>query len=420
MRSPVKHGSSAAPVRIAVIGNYSGRNVGDAAILGGLLHDITCTYPERPLRFEVPTIAPGFIRRAYAEYPVHPVGLLPWHLSVKILGLPILRCVLRADLVLVTDAVLFDYRLYNPLFNYLHTLSWVLPLAAGRGVPVVLYNVSLGPVRTEAGRRSLGRVLRASRKLIVREPLSASLARELGPAALRPLQGADAALSIRPAPPEALRRLGPRLGPFASDRPILAFNVNRYLDAFMSGNGKDRDAQGFQRAVASVLERAIRELGVQVMMVQTHPADAAMTRGVLSEMRDRAFVAAVDNSFAGYPEMAALLGRADALIGMRTHSLILAALMGTPVAGIIAYPKTCGFLQSIGCPELALEFSDLDEESLWGLVRTVWGRRSSLASALRPAIRREREKAAGAAHELSDWLGPPAPHLGEGSLREAC
>jgi polysaccharide pyruvyl transferase WcaK-like protein len=147
------------PVRVAVIGNYSGRNAGDAAILGGLLRDITETYPERDFAFEVPTINPGFIRRAYPEYPVRPVGLLPWHLSVKILGLPIVRCVLRADLVLVTDAILFDHKLYNPLFNYLHTLSWVLPMAARRGVPIVLYNVSLGPVYTEAGRDWLIRVL---------------------------------------------------------------------------------------------------------------------------------------------------------------------------------------------------------------------------------------------------------------------
>ncbi len=401
-----------------MIGNYSGRNVGDAAILGGLLHDITSTYPGRPLRFDIPTISPGFIRRAYAEYPVRPVGLLPWHLSVKILGVPILRCALRAELVLVTDAVLFDYRLYNPLFNYLHTLSWVLPLAARRGVPVVLYNVSLGPVRTEAGRRSLGRVLGSTRKLIVREPLSATLAQELAPA-LRPLQGADSALSIRPAAPEALHGLTHRLGPLAFDRPILAFNVNRYLDAFVAGKGKDRDPQGFQRLVAAVLDRAILELEVQVMMVETHPGDGAMTQGVLSRMRERGSVTTVDNSFAGYAEMATLLGRADALIGMRTHSLILAALMGTPVAGIVAYPKTRGFLHSIGCPELALDFADVDEESLWDLVRTVWERRSSLTARLRPAIRREREKAAAAAHELSDWLGPPAPHLGEGSLREA-
>src|SRR6266540_1456353 len=187
--------SDARELRVTVIGNFSGRNAGDAAILGGLLRDITETYPHRRLRFDVPTINPGFVRNTYAEYPVRPVSLLPTSLSLKILGVPIVRSVLGADLVLVTDAILFDRKLYNPLFNYLHTLSWVLPWGARRGVPIVLYAVSLGPVTTAAGRTCLTQVLRATCRLIVRDRPSRALARELAPGAPMPIVAADCALS---------------------------------------------------------------------------------------------------------------------------------------------------------------------------------------------------------------------------------
>lgn len=122
--------------RIVVIGNYSGRNAGDAALLEGLMRDVTTTFPDQRLRFEIPTIKPSFVRDTYGqEFDVRPVGLLPWNLSLKILGVPIVRTVLSADLVLVTDAILFDRKLYNPTFNYLHTLSRCIAAGGPAGRP---------------------------------------------------------------------------------------------------------------------------------------------------------------------------------------------------------------------------------------------------------------------------------------------
>jgi polysaccharide pyruvyl transferase WcaK-like protein len=197
--------------KVTVIGNFSGRNAGDAALLEGLLRDVTTEFPNSQLEFRVPTIKPRFVRDAYADFPVRPVGLLPWNLSLKILGVPIFRTVLNADLVLVTDAILFDRKLYNPTFNYLFTLSHVFPLAARRGVPIVLYGVSLGSLSTPAGARCLTRVLESSARVIVRDTDSADLARELHPAGEKPIIAADCALSAIPAPAgrSTLERTGP-------------------------------------------------------------------------------------------------------------------------------------------------------------------------------------------------------------------
>ena len=153
--------------KICVIGNYSGRNAGDAALLGGLLEDITSRYDN--VIFKIPTISPDFVREQYADYPVEPVSLMPWNFSLKIFGLPIFKTVLSSDLVLITDAILFDLRLFNPLFNYLSTMSLVLPMAKKRGIPVVLYNVSLGPVSRNAGKVCMRRVLNSSENIIVRD-----------------------------------------------------------------------------------------------------------------------------------------------------------------------------------------------------------------------------------------------------------
>jgi polysaccharide pyruvyl transferase WcaK-like protein len=158
--------------RICVVGNFSGRNAGDAAILEGLLRDVHRLYPKA--RFLIPTINTKFVRRAYRHYPITPVPLLPWNLSFKIFGLPIFASALQSDLILITDAILFDRKLWNPLPNYLLTMSLVTPLADRKGIPVILYNGNLGPANTPMGMSCLRRVVQHSRMIIVRDPESIS------------------------------------------------------------------------------------------------------------------------------------------------------------------------------------------------------------------------------------------------------
>ena len=82
--------------RITVLGNFSGRNIGDNAILGNLLQSFSETYPD--ITFLVPTLMPSFIRKEFGKvYRVKALSLMPWHGSLKILGLPTLYAMLRTD-----------------------------------------------------------------------------------------------------------------------------------------------------------------------------------------------------------------------------------------------------------------------------------------------------------------------------------
>ena len=107
--------------KITVLGNFSGRNAGDAAILGCLLKDISTRF--KRAKFYIPTINTDFVNRSFSIYNIHPVGMMPWNLSVKILGLPVLRTVLTSDLILVTDAILFDRNFISFYGNVQHSLD---------------------------------------------------------------------------------------------------------------------------------------------------------------------------------------------------------------------------------------------------------------------------------------------------------
>ncbi|RIK99934.1 MAG: hypothetical protein DCC75_14225, partial [Proteobacteria bacterium] len=163
---------------ITLLGSSSGRNAGDAALISGIMDSIDAALGKRVL-YEIPTIKPEFILNNYKNN-VKPISMLPWHLSVKMLGLPTYQSIMRTDLTLVFDAILFDRSLYNPLFNYLSTLYVLLPRAKRRGKRLGCYNVSAGPVSTESGRMMLKSVCEVMDFITVRDQASFDLLNSLG------------------------------------------------------------------------------------------------------------------------------------------------------------------------------------------------------------------------------------------------
>jgi polysaccharide pyruvyl transferase WcaK-like protein len=402
-------------MRVLVIGNFSGRNAGDAAILEGLLEDLTRNY--RGLEFIIPSINPGFVRNAYERYPVRPVSLLPWNLSLKIFGLPILWSVLSADLILVTDAILFDLKLFNPLYNYLSTLSLVLPMAKKRGIPVVLYNVSLGPANTGMGKKCLLRVLRSSDKIIVRDGESLKLLDTLGFARDGVILAADCALGVPPASPVRVDEILKKEGILQSGRNGIGFNISTYIDMYVRKKSRRLERDRFIQIIARTIDWTVEKLDAEIAFVITQPMDLKIAGEALALLRRRDRVKLISNRTYTHGEISGVLSRMEMHVGMRTHSLILASAQCTPVVGIIATPKNRGYMMSIGQGERMVEFGDgFDERSLREAIASCWESREKIREDLKVIIEKERKKARASALLLKDYIPhPPEPEKQESS-----
>ena len=387
---------------IAILGNNSGRNAGDAAILGCLLEDISARYPD--VEFHVPTINPAFIRNAFAKYPVKPVGLLPWNLSAKIYGIPVYRTVLNADLVLVTDAILFDRKLYNPLFNYLWTLSRVLPKAHKRGIPAVLYNSSLGPVRTGAGKKCMQRVVDSSHVLVLRDRDSLDLLKTLQIHHGNVQMGADCALNAVASPDMRFKDICRNENLFSSDRPVIGFNVNSYIDAFVREKGKKFGRDQLVTLYARTVDRVVEILGVDVIFIETQHMDMGIAQQVLDQIKNKDHIRLVSNKRYSYSDICAVLKRLELFAGMRTHSLILSSAMHTPPVGILTYPKNLGYMRTIGLENNLVDFRELTVERYSDLIIQTFENRKTVKQQMIPRVQREKEKAAAAADTLAHYL----------------
>ncbi|MBN1560734.1 polysaccharide pyruvyl transferase family protein [candidate division KSB1 bacterium] len=388
--------------KIAVIGNNSGRNAGDAAILGCLLTDISSRY--KRVEFAVPTINPAFVRKNFEKYGVKPVSLLPWNFSVKILGLPTLKTVLGADLVLVTDAILFDRKLYNPLYNYLWTLAKILPLAKKKQIPIVLYNSSLGPVRTDAGKKALKAIVDCADALILRDKESVELLEKLGFEHPNIIEGADCALNAQVSSDKRVEEIIRAEHLFESGKAVIGFNVNSYVDAFVQTDGSTFGRNKLVELYAETVDKVIATLDVDVIFVETQHMDLGIAHQVLQKIKTKERIRLVTNAKYSYQDICGILKRLALFVGMRTHSLILSSAMGTVPVGITTYPKNRGYMRTIGLEKNLIDFRDLSLEKYVELIVQSYENRQELKNQMVPLLVKEKTKARDAAYHLRSFL----------------
>ncbi len=386
--------------RITVLGNNSGRNAGDAAILGNLLRDISSLYPD--VQFKVPTTHPGFIRANFGQYNVKPVPLLPWYGAIKNFGIPMAHSMLSTDLVLICDNILFDRKFYNPLFNNLASISLVAPFCRRRGIPIVLYNVSIGPIDYPYGKKALQKVLDATDLIITRDEQTGELIERLGLRHAEIIRHADCALNTEPTAGEKLERIIADEGLFTNAKGTVGFNVNAYIDNWsMTGTYSQED---FCRTVAAAVDKVIEDYDVDVIFFVTQIMDIENTNRCISFSKHADRIKVISNSKYTYEDIAALLARVELHVGLRTHTLIFSAAVGTPMIDISSYPKSRGFMRTIGQEGRFISFENLDPDYIKSKVDEVWGQRDSIRTDLETLVAEEKRKAKESASLIERFL----------------
>lgn len=371
------------PYRLCVLGSNSGRNAGDAAILASIVHNFLALSPD--YAFEVPTIKPSFVRRSFAGLPVRPVSILPWTGSLRLLGPTTLLSILRSDAVLITDAIIFDYRLFNPVFNYLILLAAVIPFARLFRKKIVCFCVGIGPLDKPFGRRLTRMIANLSDAIMVREESSGELLQQIGVPAERVQEMfADVAFINPPAPPERAAEILRAHG-VEPEEQLLGVNVNAYLDRWL-GSASTLDRAGFIAAFARALDTVIEDCGPRVVFVITQIMDLPIATEIRDRMAHRDRVPIVSNRDLSNQEIMAVLGRMSLFIGMRLHSLILASTMGAPVLPLAYAPKVRHFARTLGIGESSFEFAGFSSERLAAAVTQAWGAREATRERLRPAV----------------------------------
>jgi polysaccharide pyruvyl transferase WcaK-like protein len=235
-------------------------------------------------------------------------------------------------------------------------------------IPVMVYAQGIGPLRSAAARQAL-RLLRTAAAVTVRDAESAEILQRAGVPGVEVT--ADAVLSL-PRPegrfPEELRDLGVHPG-----------------DAVVALAPRPYGGDGFAAGLARAADLLAAQLPARIVLVPMQRAeDIPACERIAAAMRAPAAVLRQRLPHTRYP---AVFAAFRAVLGMRLHALVLAAVCRLPAVGLTYDPKIEAFLDSLGSRDALLGL-DSAPTDIAGRVRGVLAGGDGRAERLDAAVSR--------------------------------
>ena len=335
-----------APNTILVIGYYGAGNVGDEAVLTAMVNGL------RSGRRNLKLIVPGEDPEKLASR--HDVeSFEPWDMEKLANALD------EADAVVVGGGgLLHDYVFQDPMLMF-SSRHWGLPfycgipwLASELGKPVMLFAVGVGPFEFAESRDLVRDLTSAAAAITVRDRESLETLAELGVRRENVEITADPVWGLSPSEGPDLDRALEREG--IDGDGWLAVVVRNWPFSGKQEKWEHQLMEGVGRVAAA------RGLRVLFVPFQHSPYalqdDLSLAHRLAAGASD--FEARVLDSGGHRPEeIAGLLGACDALVAMRYHALVFAAMTGTPAVALAYDPKVSNLasLMAPAVPCLSVE-----------------------------------------------------------------
>jgi polysaccharide pyruvyl transferase CsaB len=307
-------------VNIFVAGYFGFANAGDEAILSSLVEHLRGGHPNVQI-----TVSSGDPESTAREHGVRAVA------RNDIQGID--RAIAATDLVLVGGGGLFqDYWGADP-DTILSDEHWGLSYWAGcallgalHGKPVMLCAVGVGPIESEQGARLTRAACEAATAITVRDEGSKQVLVRIGASAEKITVTADLAFAFSPLSRPILT---------ASLRPVLAVAVRPW------SIGVHPDF--LEREIASALDIFLEQTGGSVTLLPFQQIegeledDRAIAGRIAARMRFGSQTVVQDGLSAS--GIYRVIERSDAVLAMRLHALIFAAMCGIPAVAVSYDPK---------------------------------------------------------------------------------
>lgn len=306
------------------------------------------------------------------EYDVHSVGRLsPMAIRGALKG---------ADLLISGGGNLLQ-DVSGP-FNIPYYLGLV-EVARWHGAATMLLGQGIGPVEGKVGRWLIRRLADRVDAITVRDEESAVFLDRLGVRRPRIAVAADTVFSLdMPSPPE----------PAAPDHPQPAVAVS------LRQRGLPAEARPL---MASALNRFTALTGVHLLLVPMQPQeDLPLARWLLQRLTPGT---ATLKPVGHWRQAADLFRSCEAVIAMRLHALIFAALVGRAPLGLSYDPKVDLFLAQVGLQPVALSDGLPEAEGLARRLAAGYENRQAAAARVTAALPQLRAKAA-VNFAMVDWV----------------
>lgn len=374
--------------KVGISGSYGGLNLGDEAILQGIITQLRDSLQVEITVFSrdpEDTLARHRVDRALPVRKMSRTEVLP---EVQRLDL----------LVLGGGGILFDAE----ASIYLREVM----LAHENGVPVMVYAIGAGPLNDPQARKLVRDGLNRAAAITVRDRGALHLLEEVGVEREILLTG-DPALLLKPEPLSdgTLERedlMGERrlIGMSVREPGKAAPDISEDRYHALLSNAADFMVDRFEADIVLVpMERQVRDVQ------HSHAVVAGMLRASRAKVLKGRYTSG---------QVLSLLQKFEFAVGMRLHFLIFAALAGVPFIALPYAAKVHGFLE-----ELEIEFPPLDlvnEGRLIAHIDHYWDRRRSIQKRIDRKLPELRSRALKNNEILVDLLTGKLPAGGSESV----
>ncbi len=280
---------------------------------------------------------------------------------------------------------------------------FVMKLARAMGCKVLMYGCGIGPIKGNLCKKLAAKIIDSCADCItLRDNGALESLKELG---IQERSGGEAgarSVLVTADPVFSLQASEKK----DADRAMEAFGISED-DPFIAIAVKDcPDFAGKEDVIVSAAAKCYSGHGLKSVFIASSEEDKALAERICGSLETPYRI--ISGSFGAGPVIA-LLQKARALVSVRLHYLIFAAIAGTPSAALSYDPKVSGFMKELGCGS-CVELKDITEESLTGLIEEAITKDRAEILAAASALR-EREAANG--RVLLDMIGRPS----EDSLR---
>jgi polysaccharide pyruvyl transferase WcaK-like protein len=279
--------------------------------------------------------------------------------------LPLLR---KSDLFILGGGGLLQD--YSSVLNIPHWMS-NLNLARRMGIPTMLYGVGVEPIRFAFYRAHVSRALDQVNIVTVRDDESAKLLRSWGttneihttadPAwGMKYLVERDEGYSHEP-----------QAGREPHDGPVIGISLRQWLDLDsiarylvpfkseprLTGFAACSKANRFLNVAARLADTLVERINARIVVLPVwQTADRPISLSFFERVRHKQQVHLVADQYSPL-ELVAAIRNMDAFIGTRLHSLLFAAISGTPFIALAYSPKVKALMNQLGYSVRSVDLS---------------------------------------------------------------
>lgn len=327
---------------ILACGYFGFGNLGDEAVLGGLIHGVhQAGYAESFWAMSAD------VARTQREHTVQ---------AVRRTDVRAVWQVMRRSRVFVLGggSLLQDITSARSIVYYLGMHA----LARQGGCRIAWIGQGIGPLRRGWARRWTARAARQAEVIVVREEASAELLVKMRVPNVQ--VGADLSFLLPAADPECGWRTLQQFG-IVRDKPIVALAPRHWVPALLP-------------LLRGLVRHLAEKWQAQTVLLPMHPhRDIELSREIAAGEP----TATVIDSHLSVQQAKNVLSCCQMVIGVRLHALMLAAAAGVPCLAISYDPKVRAFWEQVE-PKDVLDIQAIDAHTLQQRVDTLWERRESL------------------------------------------